>query len=210
VANQKSENHLSFHTLMTYSNDNLNDAERKEVETHLAACSDCQSELALVRRIVGAMRGEDLVTPSSSLIDRILTAFRRKQARLPERPHRRATLQFDSWTKLAPLGVRGTPQERQILFSEDEYDLDLQIARDVESDTFVLRGQILDGEAQPYGLEGIELCLSSSCIDRYGLTDTLGRFSFSQLSQGDYSLQVILEDQDIFVEPVYIADSWTS
>jgi hypothetical protein len=201
--------HPSFQTLMAYLEKNLSETEQRRVEAHMDDCTECKRELDAVRGMLGAMKRQDLDAPSPNLVERILTAFRRKQARLPERPHRRATLQFDSWTKMAPLGVRGTSQERQVLFSEDEYDLDLQIARDADTDTFVLRGQILDGQAQPYGLEGIKLYLSGSSADRYGLTDKLGRFSFSQLSQGDYSLQVTLEDQDILVEPVQVVDSWT-
>jgi hypothetical protein len=208
--NHNISDHPSFQTMMAYLEKNLSETEQGRVEAHMDDCTDCKRELDVVRRMLGAMKRQDLDAPSPNLIKRILTAFQRKQARLSQRPRRQATLQFDSWTRAAPLGVRGTPQERQLLFSESAYDLDLQVVRDSEAETFMLRGQVLDGDAQPYGLEGIELCLAGADTERYGLTDQLGRFSFSQIPKGTYSLQVILEDQDILLEPVLVEDTWGS
>jgi len=174
----------------------------------MTECVDCRGELDIVRRMLGALAEDELVAPSESLIERALIAFKRRRDRQPQRPSRRAALQFDSWTKMAPLGVRGTPQERQLLFSESEYDLDVQVVRDTEAETFTLRGQILDGESEPYGMEGLELHLAGDKIERYGLTDDLGRFNFSQLSPGIYSLHVLMQNHDIVLDKLAVEDSW--
>jgi hypothetical protein len=158
--------------------------------------------------MLGTMKESSLVTPPPNLIDCMLTAFRRKHVQLAQRPHRQAVLQFDSWARMALAGLRGPQQERQLLFSESVFDLDLLVVKDHETGSFVLCGQILDGESQPFGLEGVEIELSGADIQRYRVSDRLGRFSFSQLPKGTYRIQVALEDRIISLEPVLVEDSW--
>lgn len=172
------------------------------------SCTDCQEELNTVRRMLGAMKESSLVAPPPNLIDRMLTAFRRKQVQLAQRPHRQAVLQFDSWTRMALAGLRGPQQEHQLLFSESAFDLDLLVVKDHETGNFVLCGQILNGESQSFGLEGVEIELSGVDIQRYRVSDRLGRFSFSQLPKGTYRIQVALEDRIISLEPVLVENSW--
>ena len=115
----------------------------------------------------------------------------------------KASLEFDSWFQLAAIGVRGVPQERQLLFHEDEFDLDLQVMNDRESETYTIRGQLLGSFADntPSELEGIALHLKNKTTQQSstGLTDQYGRFSFSQIDQTDYELFVELKERDIVI-----------
>ena len=96
-----------------------------------------------------------------------------------------------------------------MLFSESTFDLDVQITRDQVPGAYVLRGQVLDNEPQPGGLEGIELrIVDVDGVPRRGLTDKLGRFKFTQLAEGVYSLQVIFEDHEIVLDSVLVSDRW--
>jgi len=55
------------------------------------------------------------------------------------------------------------------------------------------------------GLEGFELHLfDAEGIERRSLTDELGRFRFSQLAEGNYSLRIILDDHEVFLKSLHI------
>jgi hypothetical protein len=199
--------HLGFQYLIKYLEGGLDETEHREAEAHLAACAECQRELAGVRRTL--VRVREFVPPPSELLHRVLAAFHRRKARLTGRPRRQAALRSDSWTHLAALGVRGVPQERQLLFTEGAFNVDVQIVRDDLADTFALQGQVLEDEPQPGGMEGIELCIADAAgVERRGLTDQFGCFSFTQLAEGTYSLQIVFDDHDIVLDSVVVADSW--
>ena len=151
---------------------------------------------------------ESLSAPEQTLIDRVTTAFRRRQARQTERPSSGARLKFDNWTQAPALGMRGAAaRERQLLFSEEAFDLDLQIVKDAEDITFTVRGQLLQtDEIYPNTqLEGIELRLNQTDgSESLRVTDEYGRFHFSYCSPGEYTLQVMLDDRDIILKPLAI------
>lgn len=198
--------HPKFQKLVDYLNNQLSADETQKIKAHITACVQCKTELNRAGYLVTARQEDDLVAPELSLLNRVVTAFRRQQNRLPNRPQRKASLEFDSWTEMTPLGARGMTQERQLLFSEDVFDIDLQIAEDPpNSSTFTLRGQFLiNNDISGFdALDGIEIRLTDAVNAEWrGLTDSLGQFSFSQLLDGIYTLNVILEDHDITLEDV--------
>lgn len=198
--------HVSFRYLVWYVEGNLDRAQREKVEAHVALCADCRRELERMRHLKDGV-GE-FVAPPADLVSRVMTAVRRRKARRAERPRYWPALRFDSWTRWAALGMRGTPQERLLLFSEDTFDFDVQIAKGGTAGTFVLRGQVLGKESPPGALEGIELhVVNADGVTRRGLTDEVGCFSFTQLPEGTYSVHVIFDDRDIVLDPVVIGDS---
>lgn len=146
--------------------------------------------------------------PETDLLNRVAAAFQRKQSRQSKRPSLPATLQFDNWTQSAALGIRGNGlRERQLLFSEGAFDLDLQIVEDPTSHMVVIRGQLLpmdETEDEPT-LEGIELHLmNDEGVHSRRITDEYGRFHFSNCEPGDYSLRVILDDHDIILKSLTV------
>lgn len=166
-------------------------------------------QVELTQAILGRLPKEALPEPEPGLISRVAAVFRRRQSRPAVRPAQVATLQFDSWAQAAAMGVRGgSNRERQLLFSQEQYDLDIQMVKEPERETFTLRGQLLAAEVQQTAaaqLEGIELRLVDAAGEqRQGLTDELGRFSFSYCAAGRYDLQVILDDQDILLQSLVV------
>ena len=136
--------HPNFQKLVDYLDDKLSADEAQKIKAHVTTCVQCETELNRGRYLVGARQDRDLLAPELSLLNRVVAAFRRQQNRSPDRLRHEASLEFDSWTKMAPLGVRGMVQERQLLFSGDMFDVDLQIVKDrANSSTFTLRGQFL-------------------------------------------------------------------
>lgn len=199
-------NHIPFSIQINYLEYSLNEAEHAEVQAHLDLCSTCLQAVEETRQTLHNLRYSDLVEPQPSLIQRTLAAFRRQRRRMEDRPQRTAMLTFDSWAKTAPVGVRrGMPANHQLLFTENDLDLDVQVSNDETSGLFILRGQLLEVSTQLNNLEGIEVLLTDpEGISQRGLTDELGQFTFSYLAQGTYSLQVALDDSDLKLETIVI------
>lgn len=193
--------HINFQKAIDYQQKTLSVEEMNNISQHLLNCATCQDELAVAQHFLSTP--QNLSAPPPGLLNRVKAAFRRKQEHLPERTERKAYLQFDSWAQLAALGMRGVPQERQLLFHEDEFDLDIQVMNDRKTETYTIRGQLLGSFADdsPGELEGIALNLKNKTTEqiRQGLTDQYGRFSFSQIDQADYELFVELKERDIVI-----------
>lgn len=203
--------HVSFQTLVDLAQSTLNTANKEKAQQHLATCQRCQKELEELRHLLEGLQAPPLAAPQPDLMKRLVSAFRRQQTQLAQRPLRPATLQFDSWTKFAPSGVRGgTSQEHQLLFAASLFDVDLQIVEDVAAPgVFSLRGQVLaleaEGEPEPDNPEGMELRLADRAGDeRRSLTDHLGRFTFSRLTAGQYTLRLLLDDHDVIFESLEV------
>lgn len=147
--------------------------------------------------------------PETELLNRVAAAFQRKKTRQQKRPSLPATLQFDNWTQSAALGIRGNGlRERQLLFSEGAFDLDLQIVEDPTTHLVVIRGQLLpmdESAENATPLEGIELHLiNDEGTHSRRITDEYGRFHFSNCLPGNYSLRVILDDHDIILKSLTV------
>ena len=194
-------NHLDFQNAIDYLQKTLPTEEAAQIDQHLSDCSQCQEEIEIAQNFLAAPQA--LSAPSQNLLNRVTTAFKRKQERLTTRTERKAALQFDSWSQLVALGVRGVPQERQLLFHGDEFDLDLQVMNDREAEKYTMRGQLLGDLVSDTTetLEGISLRLRNKTNgqSRQGLTDQYGRFSFSLVDQADYELFVELKERDIII-----------
>jgi hypothetical protein len=200
--------HIPFTTQISYLEYSLNGPERDKVEAHLDQCSACREAVEATKQTLHNLHHSDLVEPEPSLIQRTLAAFRRQRRRLEDRPQRTAELAFDSWSKMAPVGVRhgGMPANHQMLFTENDLDLDVQVSKDETNGLFVLRGQLLEVNVDLTNLEGIEvLLIDPEGTSQRGLTDDLGQFTFSYLSQGTYTLQVALDDSDLKLEAIVIS-----
>ena len=194
-------NHIDFQKAIDYLQKAIQTEEITQIDQHLLDCSHCQEEIEMAKSFLTA--SQNLSVPSPNLLNRVTTAFKRKQERLSQRSERKAALQFDSWALLAAQGVRGIPQERQLLFHEDKFDLDLQVMNDREAEKYTMRGQLLGsfGSDTSDNLEGISLRLRNKTDgqSRQGLTDQYGRFSFSLVDQADYELFVELKERDIII-----------
>lgn len=201
-------NHLSFQELVSYLKNNV--AQATETEKHLQTCSRCRAELLLIQKATEALdtnTPDSLVEPTPGLKRRALTAFQRKQRQNQDRVRLTATLKYDSRTKIVAAGMRGGREtDRQLLYAinNGRYDVDFQIAKDT-SDTYVLRGQIMTGAIPEINLEGLELrCINADGLERRGLSDNLGRFTFSRLPQAIYAIQITFDDSVVLFEAVEI------
>lgn len=193
---------VDFQMLVDYLQGDLDEVERAVVEQHIQHDPHGREEVARARQTVARLQEAPLAAPPPSLLGRVQAAFQQKRRAQANRVRHEALLQFDSWAQPSPVGVRGLPQERQLLFHQGNYDLDLQVVTDRAANAYIMRGQLLsDSTTVQHELEGIALNLRhpASGQERRSLTDAYGRFTFSHLDQGNYVLLVELQSYDIVI-----------
>lgn len=149
---------------------------------------------------------EEWVEPPPDLLKRVLKSFQKHRSRMRDRLEQAASLTFDSWTHMAPSGVRGAMQERQVLFSEENLDIDVQTIKE-EDGTFTLHGQVLARDRDVAALEGNEVqLLVEDRIWRRVLLDEMGYFRFTLLPPGRYAMRIVLDDRDVRIDPLDIQE----
>jgi hypothetical protein len=210
IANKLLENTLNhpiFQTLLDYLGNRVSADEQIRIKTHLDSCEVCRNELEVAQRTLLGLRAAELTSPPPTLLNNILSAFRRRQTRSAQPIRVLPHLQFDSWTQRAALGLRGgTITDRQLLYSYETFDLDLQIVRTEHTDLLALQGQILVSEEKSVTPEGIVVGLTSQTgDDRFSVTDELGRFGIARLGIRDYILRLTFDTYDVIIDPLTIS-----
>lgn len=202
--------HILAAQLLDYYKKNLNADDNEMVRAHLAACATCQQDLDNMVHLLTGLQQADFVEPNPSSTQKLMLAFRKKQARLAKRLRQTASLEFDSWANPATVSVRHQFGQRQMLFSEGAYDIDLQVMNQATSRSFDIQGQVLKAiapeERDAFStLAGLQMRFyDREGEERWGVTDDNGRFSFLQLSYGTYAFQLMLDDRDIIFEDLDI------
>src|SRR5688572_14446606 len=122
--------HLSYETLLDYLENRLSAEERNAVEAHLAEpCPQCDRRLARLRAVLASTAGDRTVAPPGDVLKRAIdTARRGKKPPQPE-PWTQiiAALSFDNRLQLSAAVTRGAARVRQMLFTTEQVDIDLQI-----------------------------------------------------------------------------------
>jgi hypothetical protein len=193
--------HLNYDILLNYLEDHLSAEERSQVEVHLAEpCWRCGRHLALLRTVLDSVARDRTVAPPSGVLQRAVDIGRNP----PELPRRSpwmrvvAALSFDSRLQLSSAATRGATRTRQMLFTAEGVDIDLQIKPGHEDND--LLGQMLStepsGEVAP---AFVSLQNSAGELLRATETDARGQFVFRQVPSGVYDLVFDLENQEVAV-----------
>lgn len=202
--------HLTAPQLIDFYKKNMTASDTAVVDSHLAECINCQRELDKIIRLLTGLLGSDFVEPNPGATEKLALAFRQKQARLAKRIKQTAVLEFDSWVKPSTASVRRQIGQRQFLFSQDIYDIDIQVMNQVANHTFDLQGQVVitiaPEQKGPFSsLAGIQVrLLQENGEEWWGATDENGRFSFLHLPFDTYSFQLLLKDRDIIFDSLEI------
>lgn len=193
--------HLNYDILLKYLEDQLSAEEHSQVELHLAEpCWRCGRHLALLRTVIATAAGDRTVAPPPAVLKRAVDIGRRAQ--LPKTsPWTRivAALSFDSYQQISFAPTRrGGGRTRQMLFTAEQVDIDLQI-KPGHGESDVL-GQMLSIEHSGAAVPAL-VSLQSSTGDllRATETDSHGQFAFRQVPSGVYDLVFDLENQEVAV-----------
>lgn len=194
---------VGFERLIDYLDNRLAGEEREKVQTHLVAgCSTCQAARGWYERVRQVMASDKTIEPPPWVLRR---AARLIEARRPaERGIRRAArgiarLIFDSLRQPATAGARSAGSgERQLLYSVDDYSIDLQIAPSGESRANLI-GQVLStGEAGFDSVARVSVDLARKGKRVHSTkTDEVGVFVINKLAPGKYDLRIDARDMTV-------------
>jgi hypothetical protein len=192
--------HFKYETLLHYLENQLSAEERSQVETHTASCQRCSRRLALLEKVLRSSAGDRTVAPPENVLRRAVEISQgRRESSLPK-PWMRvvAALSFDSRLQLSAAATRGPVRGRQMLFTTEQVDIDLQI-KPGRTDSDLL-GQMLSTRSSGEVLPAFVSLQSNAGIPlRATETDSLGQFTFRQIPSGTYDLVFDLENQEVAI-----------
>lgn len=192
--------HLTYETLLNYLDDHLSAEERSTADTHLnEPCEACQRRRVLLQTALRAAAADHTTPPPASVlkqaIDIPLTHSKNTQTGLLTRLM--AALKFDSHLQLSSALTRGTVRERQMLFSAEQVDIDLQVKSVREGHDLI--GQILTEPASGNIHAFVSLQKNTGQLLRATEADPKGQFVFRAIPSGMYDLIFDLENQEVAV-----------
>jgi hypothetical protein len=193
--------HIKYQTLLDYLEDQLPPAERSKVNEHLAeTCQQCDRRIAFLRTVLQTVANDHTVAPPADVLKRAVDNVRNRKEEPRSGLWNRvvASLSFDNHMQLSSAATRGSARARQMLFTTDQVDIDLQIKpgnRDYE-----LLGQMLDARhSGGFVAAFVSLQSNEGQVQKATETDALGQFAFHGVSAGTYDLVFDLDDNQIAV-----------
>lgn len=196
--------HPAFETLLDFVENRLSQATRQQVMEHLASpCVVCQADVQAISDLLYLLQAEPLSEAPSATLRRAIRLFRRLQERPRTDTRLRliAHLVFDS--RLVPSALaaaRGVGGERQMLYTAEGLDIDLQVNAENDQRTIRLMGQVMPVDDDPRQVQGRLVRLRQEDeVAATATTDELGTFSFRAITPGDYELWLELPHVEVWI-----------
>jgi hypothetical protein len=171
--------HPTYKTLINYIEKQLSQAERGKVEEHLSGpCLQCSQKLTRLQTALEAAAQDQTVAPPADVLRRAVAIH-----------HKRPK---------SAMASRGAARTRQMLFTTEQVDIDLQMTPDGSDHN--LAGQVLGTElADKLSWAFVSLQNETGDLMKSTETDPLGQFIFKQIPPGVYDLVFDLGSHDITI-----------
>jgi hypothetical protein len=207
--------HPTFETLLDFVENRLPEATRHQVMAHLTSpCDVCQTQVQAISDMLQLLKNEQLSEPPPSVVRRAIHLFKRLQEqRIGDgRPRMMAHLLFDSRHIARVVAARGVAgQERQMLYSVEGLDIDLQVSAEDSPRTIRLIGQVMPANDDPSQVQGCQIRLEQEeVVAVITTTDELGTFVFPAVVPGDYELWLDLPQAEVWIPSLIIGRSGTA
>ena len=200
-----------FARLIDYLDGRLAPESAVEVAAHIAAgCSRCAEDCAWYERVRTVTAGDDTAEPPPWVLKRAVKIFETARSRKGIKAafgRLAAVLIFDSRSRPMPAGVRLTEAvDRQLLYRAGAYTVDLQIAS-IGENRSRLSGQALkEGEFKFESVAGLKVFLVREEGDTEpAVANNFGEFTFADLADGRYDLQIEAGDVNITITGLTIS-----
>ena len=193
--------HLSFENLLEYVSQTLPPTDQALAEAHLAGpCAECRIDLQRARQILHVLAQPDRTVAPPPEVARRASALFEPRSTWTAIPQIVAKLLFDSYQQAPAAALRGASHTRQLLFSTEDLDIDMQITPERNSATLI--GQVLRRSAveQP-AMHAVRLYQAGEVMDT-SFSDTLGQFTFRAVPPGRYDVGVGVDPQMVIIQGV--------
>ncbi len=192
--------HPNFEALVSYVEGQLPESDRAEMEQHLSSsCQTCNEKVNRLRAVLKAAKADQTIAPPAAVLRKAI-AIRKKRSAPAREPRLRvlAQLLFDSRIQLSPMALRGVAHTRQMLFTTQQMDIDLQITPERGENNLV--GQILGSDqTNDPSLAFVSLKKENGEVIKGAETDSLGQFTIRQIPPGVYDLVFDLDSQEVAI-----------
>lgn len=202
-----------FEQLIEYLDGRLSAERAEPLAAHLATgCRRCEADRQWYKQVRTLAASDDTIDPPAWVTRRALQLFDslESQPGIIERVGRLiAALVFDSLAQPAVAGVRSTETaSRQLLYSAENYSIDLQISPSDKSNAIVM-GQVLRKDDLRFeSVSNIPLSLvrrgeSVASV----VTNETGEFVLTEIDCGEYDLFIDARDLSITVTSLPVTQS---
>jgi anti-sigma factor RsiW len=178
-------NHLEAGQLVDLARGLIEDGEAAALRPHLDDCNRCRAALDRLSLVVRTARAASAVPA---------TAVREANALAAAPPSQAfgaigARLVFDNFLQPLMAGVRGTAQDRHLLFEADHWAIDLRVVRSDRA--LSITGQLANAATPTQGCAGVAvLAWSTEGVVGRGLTGSLGEFTIACPDVGSLTLEI--------------------
>jgi len=193
--------HLTYTSLLGYIGNELPAAARTKIEDHLFSdsCQQCAGKLTRLQKVLKVVTEDRSVAPPASVLVKAFDVYEKRPI-LARQPLKQvlAILSFDSRLQFSPMAARGVVHTRQMLFTADDVDIDLQMTP--EDGDHNVTGQVLGSEQAHQSPQAfVSLQNEAGAIVEGTQTDSHGQFTFRQVPPGVYHLVFDLDSQQVSI-----------
>jgi hypothetical protein len=159
---------------------------------HMETCNDCSMELLAWRQLSLDLKRSHLLSAPDQDLLKVVSIFQPQQSALGSAIRTiLASIVFDSFLQPAPAGARGgVTTARQLVMRAEEFDIHIKIwgGRDNKQ----MLGQLLPRHGKGFvGSARFHLVRNGERVEST-TTDETGEFRFTDVPEGDLSLQIDL------------------
>jgi hypothetical protein len=183
--------HLTAETVLDFLEKRLNEGQTSAWEQHVNECARCQRYLTEWEHFMTLIKRPHLQSAPERDVQRATAMFPRHS---DERPAIRCILAatlFDTFSGAVLAGARGVPgTDRNLVLRAEDFDIHVQIRGEREQKQIL--GQILSRSHQDFVASArLHLMRNGERLQAVA-SDTLGEFHFTDVPEGELSLQVEL------------------
>jgi hypothetical protein len=184
--------HLSSELTLDFIEGRLPDEQKAFWRRHLELCNECTAEISLWREMeIDLKRSHLLSAPEESVRSAAQIISSRTAESGVARRSAQAAIVFDSFLEPALAGVRGAAATaRQVVMRAEEFDIHIKIWGEPEHRQML--GQLLPRTGRSFVESATLHLLQHGERLETATADKTGEFHFTDLSDGDLSLQIDL------------------
>ena len=185
--------HLTPETALNLLEERLDSRQALVWQQHVKECARCTRYLAEWQHLLTAFKGSHLRSAPERDRERAMAIFRpRLEERSPSIRRIFASIVFDSFSEPLLAGARGTPVEaRHLVLQAEDFDIHVQIRGEREPRQIL--GQILSRSREDFAIIAqFHLLRNGQRLQASAAADPLGEFLFTDVPEGELSLQVDL------------------
>jgi anti-sigma factor RsiW len=177
-------NHVEPGQLVDLARGLIDESEAAALRPHLDDCDRCRAVLDHLSLVVRAARAAFAVPAAAVREANALAA-----TPSPASGAIAARLVFDDIAEPLTAGVRGTAQDRHLLFEADHWAIDLRVVRSDRA--LSITGQLANAATPTQGCAGVAvLAWSTAGVVGRGLTGSLGEFTIACPDVGPLTLEI--------------------